>query len=65
MFYKIEETVGKGLYITWEGTYLTRAAAVKALEQEVARSSSAINARVWPYSRGRGYGAVRLADDCE
>lgn len=66
MFYKIEETVGGGLYFTWDNFYSTRASAIGALEKEIAAGKvSPSKVRVWPYSTGRWNGAIRLAADLE
>lgn len=59
MFYKIEEAVGDGYYITWEGIFSTLEAAEACIEQSKNSNARAVLYQTggWP-SHGQG-GPVR------
>lgn len=57
MFYKIEERVGGGYYITWEGIFDTREQAEQRIQTHAANTK---DCRVVSYRRGEGKGPVRV-----
>ena len=58
-FYKIEERVGGGHYITWDGIFTTEAAAQARIQTHAANTS---DCRAVLYQKGTNKGPVRVED---
>jgi hypothetical protein len=54
MFYKIEECIGRGFYIVWDGIYETRESAEDEIIRRGARDAALGRTRVVQYRRGNG-----------
>ena len=54
MFYKIEERVGRGFYIVWDGIYETRESAEDEAVRRGVTGGVLKRLRVMPYRRGDG-----------
>ena len=54
MFYKIEECVGRGFYIVWDGIYETSESAKDEIIRRGVTGGALKRFRVTPYRRGNG-----------
>jgi len=54
MFYKLEERVGRGLYIVWDGIYKTRKSAENEIIRRGVTGAAMERTRVAQYRRGNG-----------
>jgi hypothetical protein len=54
MFYKIEECIGRGFYIVWDGIHETRESAENEIIRRGARDAALGRIRVMQYRRGNG-----------
>ncbi len=54
MFYKIEECIGRGFYIVWDGIYETRKSAEDEIIRRGVTGAALGRTRVMQYRRGNG-----------